>query len=304
MFLTTNRIGDFDEAFTSRIHISLYYPPLDLKSTIEVFKLNLKLIRKRFTNKNREINIDDDSILKFAQDYWTDHEKIRWNGRQIRNGCQTALALAEFDAQGGSHERVKDAHAAVKLQVEHLQIVSDAYRDFNLYLTKLYGKDSDRRAKESRIRAREMDAILKDDSSIGKDGSLLSHQRTSSSLGEAVRQTEPSPGPASAQMNNPTPLVSSEQYPYPIYYQQPLGQMMHPLQPGPGSLRPQAVHQTTVPAPGQTQVPWQGLAPGPWQNMQPLIPGQNQYGNLQGFGWAPGASPQESARDRNPQNNA
>lgn len=28
LFLTTNRVGAFDEAFKSRIHISLYYPPL------------------------------------------------------------------------------------------------------------------------------------------------------------------------------------------------------------------------------------------------------------------------------------
>ena len=26
LFLTTNRIGDFDEAFTSRIHMRLFYP--------------------------------------------------------------------------------------------------------------------------------------------------------------------------------------------------------------------------------------------------------------------------------------
>lgn len=48
LFLTTNRIGDFDEAFTSRIHMSLYYPELNGAKTVEVFKINLKMIQERF----------------------------------------------------------------------------------------------------------------------------------------------------------------------------------------------------------------------------------------------------------------
>lgn len=66
---------------------------------------------------------------------------MRWN-------CQTALALAEFDAQGGSYERIKDANAEVKLQVEHLETVSSAY------LKELYSKDADRRLNAIGFRAR------------------------------------------------------------------------------------------------------------------------------------------------------
>jgi hypothetical protein len=80
---------------------------------------------------------------------------MRWNGRQIRNACQTALALAEFDAQGGSHERVVDADAEVKLTVDHLKIVSNAYLQFIMYLKKIYGQYGERRAKAMGIRARE-----------------------------------------------------------------------------------------------------------------------------------------------------
>lgn len=155
LFLTTNRIGDFDEAFASRVHISLHYPQLDLKSTLEIFKLNLQLIRTRFQRKGRKLTIDEDEILAFAEHYWTYNEKGRWNGRQIRNGCQTALALAEFKAQGSSHERIIHADAEVKLQVEDLKTVSSAYLDFYAYLTKIYGKDLDRRARAINIRALE-----------------------------------------------------------------------------------------------------------------------------------------------------
>ncbi|KAI0150560.1 hypothetical protein GGR57DRAFT_514176 [Xylariaceae sp. FL1272] len=46
LFLTPNRIGDFDEAFASRINISLYYPELDETKTKNIFKLNLDLIEE------------------------------------------------------------------------------------------------------------------------------------------------------------------------------------------------------------------------------------------------------------------
>lgn len=82
---------------------------------------------------------------------------MRWNGRQIRNACQTALALAEFDAQGGNHERIVDPNAVVKLTVKHLEIVSAAYLEFMRYLEKLYKTDQDRLAHKRGYRARELD---------------------------------------------------------------------------------------------------------------------------------------------------
>ncbi|KAL7935954.1 hypothetical protein V8C35DRAFT_296461 [Trichoderma chlorosporum] len=150
LFLTTNRIGDFDEAFTSRIHISLYYPPLDKTSTREIFRLNLHIIRKRFEDKGRLINIKEKDILKYATAYWKKHENMRWNGRQIRNACQTALAMAEFDAQN-THDG-KDAQ--VELTHLHIQIVSDAYLEFMRYLKSIYGFSADEVAKNMRLRAK------------------------------------------------------------------------------------------------------------------------------------------------------
>ncbi|KAL6904149.1 hypothetical protein GGI43DRAFT_399718 [Trichoderma evansii] len=155
LFLTTNRIGDFDEAFASRIHVSLYYPPLDLKSTRKIFKLNLRLIKERFQEKNRTIIINKKEILNYASDYWEKNEKMRWNGRQIRNACQTALAIAEFDAQkdASGDEDAKDAQ--VTLSDGHINTVFAAYLEFMRYLKNIYGKDADRVAKDMGIRARE-----------------------------------------------------------------------------------------------------------------------------------------------------
>ncbi|KAL1855202.1 hypothetical protein Daus18300_011203 [Diaporthe australafricana] len=155
LFLTTNRVGVIDEAFRSRIHISLYYPPLGYDETRAVFKLNLKLIRDRFNNDKRHIKIDTDDVVEYALDYYRANEKARWNGRQIRNACQTALALAEFKAQGGSHLTVLEPNAEVRLAVDNFKTVSKAYLEFTKYLKQLYGIHEDARAKELGHRARE-----------------------------------------------------------------------------------------------------------------------------------------------------
>ncbi|KFZ04779.1 hypothetical protein V501_08981 [Pseudogymnoascus sp. VKM F-4519 (FW-2642)] len=157
LFLTTNRIGDFDEAFASRIHMSLHYPALGKIETIKVFKLNLSMIRDRFEGK-RKIKIEEDEIIEDIGEYFMKNKGARWNGRQIRNACQTALALAEFDAQplGKKYDLKKtESTTQVKLKAEHLKIVSDAYLEFIQYLKVVHGTDADTHAKESGTRALE-----------------------------------------------------------------------------------------------------------------------------------------------------
>ncbi|KAK8035739.1 hypothetical protein PG991_001812 [Apiospora marii] len=100
LFLTTNRVGVFDEAFTSRIHISLYYPPLERDATIQIFQKNWARIQSRYEKNNRKLEINQPEITQFAMDYFDANKDGRWNGRQIRNAFQSALALAELDALG------------------------------------------------------------------------------------------------------------------------------------------------------------------------------------------------------------
>jgi len=153
LFLTTNRVGDFDEAFTSRIHVSLYYPPLNRDKTVDVFNINMDMIEQRFKEKKRKILIDRVKIGDFAGQHFAEHENARWNGRQIRNACQTALALAEFQVQGENHEETPDPDAVVELNVSHFMTVRDAYLQFANYIRKIYGTSDEERAKEGKIRA-------------------------------------------------------------------------------------------------------------------------------------------------------
>lgn len=137
LFLTTNRIGDFDEAFASRIHMSLHYPQLTEISKIKVFKLSLRLIKNRYASRNRKIKIDEDEILQTAGAHWRNEPEARWNGRQIRNACQTALALAEYEAQPEGAKfglNVDNEDRKVHLTVSYPNKVTQAYLDFMKYL--------------------------------------------------------------------------------------------------------------------------------------------------------------------------
>ncbi|KAL8775550.1 MAG: hypothetical protein Q9209_000046 [Squamulea sp. 1 TL-2023] len=142
LFLTTNRVGIFDPAFKSRIHISLYYPPLDGGTTIQIWKVNIDRTR---TSENK-YEVDEDRILEFAKRHFREHDEGgRWNGRQIRNAFQTAIALAEYDATEYMRRRfnVSDTRELPTLKpritVDHFQKVANAASDFDRYLKDVYG---------------------------------------------------------------------------------------------------------------------------------------------------------------------
>lgn len=85
LFLTTNRVGIFDEAFISRIHIMIHYPAFDDKSRAEVWE---SFFRKLQTEREGKMR-----ILEETRDYVTEKEvrELEWNGREIGNGESTRL---------------------------------------------------------------------------------------------------------------------------------------------------------------------------------------------------------------------
>ena len=124
-------MGKFDEAFKSRIHISLYYPPLGSEATLAIWTVNLDNIRKHLP----DVVLDEDKILDYAWEHFHQRKKdklVPWDGRQIRNAFQTALALAEFDQGDGK---------AVKLTKYHFEKVTQASEDFDQYLQDTRGVD-------------------------------------------------------------------------------------------------------------------------------------------------------------------
>ena len=136
LFLTTNRIGSFDEAFKSRIHISLYYPPLSESQTFEVWAMNLN----RLIKSNRDIYVDRSEIEAFARSHWK--EGKRWNGRQIRNAFQTAVALAEYEFQEKCQkcEQTGDKPPfRPALDRQHFYAVAKTSAEFDDYLQSVMG---------------------------------------------------------------------------------------------------------------------------------------------------------------------
>lgn len=131
LFLTTNKVGHFDEAFKSRIHVSLYYPALNKRSTLKIWKMNLE----RLSKSKKVFEVETEDIYDYARRHYRDlykKGKTTWNGRQIKNAFQTAIALAEFEANK------KEAGKPV-LKLEHFEIVARASEDFDDYLCRVHG---------------------------------------------------------------------------------------------------------------------------------------------------------------------
>ena len=140
LFLTTNKVGHFDEAFKSRIHVSLYYPQLNKKTTIEIWKMNLK----RLVENKKHIEVDSKAIKKYAKKHYAGLSKAKrgpWNGRQIKNAFQTAISLAEFEAKN-------EGLAKPRVTVTHFQTVAKAAEGFDEYLARIHGRDMDRARRE------------------------------------------------------------------------------------------------------------------------------------------------------------
>lgn len=129
--MTTNRVGTIDEAFKSRIHLSLLYPALNLDQTIAIWLKHLRHVRDNLPN----IIVDDNEILVFANQQWKiqiDSHKVGWNGRQIRNAFQTAVALAEYESIGKS--AVDGKAVRPELRRQFFETVQKASIDFDNYL--------------------------------------------------------------------------------------------------------------------------------------------------------------------------
>lgn len=80
MFLTTNRVGHFDDAFISRIHVVIKYDPLSEDNRRQIWTQFFdKLTDERqdfiITGRAKQYVLEDDII-----------KKLEWNGREIRNG--------------------------------------------------------------------------------------------------------------------------------------------------------------------------------------------------------------------------
>lgn len=80
LFLTTNRVGSFDDAFISRVHLKLYYPNFTPEQRKQVWQT--------FVDKLNQERGDYIRLHGSADEYLESKEMqaLAWNGREIRNG--------------------------------------------------------------------------------------------------------------------------------------------------------------------------------------------------------------------------
>lgn len=144
LILTTNRIGVIDEAFKSRIHVVMEYPPISLDSTIKMW--NNKMDRLERDNKTSDIKIlfDRQDLLDYAKEHYLrqqDSDK-RWNGYEIRNAFQSALALGNYERlrarlDAPETDRGKKTFSTVKLSKVNFMKIADTAQDFDDYIVDL-----------------------------------------------------------------------------------------------------------------------------------------------------------------------
>ncbi len=136
LFLTTNRVGAFDQAFRSRIHMSLFYPKIEEDATIKIWEMNIDRACQIWGDNLSIDDADRKGILKFASKHYKELALLEttWNGRQIRNAFQTAIALAEWDAYQGQLRFKSPVPLKPRLEAEHFERVAKASKHFDAYL--------------------------------------------------------------------------------------------------------------------------------------------------------------------------
>lgn len=97
------------------------------------------------------IDFDKKKILNWVKKHW---QNIQWNGRQIRNAFQTAMALAEFEAKqltakspGGS------TNVSPVLDIEKFKLLATTSAQFTEYLLETHGDGEEVIAVRDQVRA-------------------------------------------------------------------------------------------------------------------------------------------------------
>lgn len=106
LFLTTNRIKAFDEAFLSRIHVALHFGELSAPTKAQIWRAFLR---------KAGIEASDATVEMLA--------RREMNGRQIKNACKTAsaLALSRGEKLGLSH--LQEALSAMEVFLDEFATI-------------------------------------------------------------------------------------------------------------------------------------------------------------------------------------
>lgn len=143
--------------------MSLYYPELSEKAYLQIWEMNLKRVQQIRPG----VKVEQDSVMAYAK---KKYPELQWNGRQIRNAIQTALALAEF--------RSYNTPDSPTIKKEDFQKVTKASKKFDSYLIEIYGNNDADRAHNDMLRVGR--ARKTPEATASKSGRLFAKDSSSS----------------------------------------------------------------------------------------------------------------------------
>jgi SpoVK/Ycf46/Vps4 family AAA+-type ATPase len=133
LILTSNRVGTFDEAFKSRIHLALHYKNLDHSQRKKIWTNFLRRLKDMNDSNNdavgarkqNPIDIDFDDISC----YMNELADIEMNGRQIRNAITTARQLAMFKKEHMNYGHLRHVVGVSSKFDRYLEGVREGFTD-------------------------------------------------------------------------------------------------------------------------------------------------------------------------------
>lgn len=139
LFLTTNRVGQIDDAFISRVHVAIGYKPLSAEGRVKIWQGFFRKLAKERAGKIQISPAAKRWVLEKAES-----GQAQLNGRDIRNALQTAITLAE--AEGEEDPDFDPKTMAVVVDQNHFERVLDISNKFHEYVKSIRREDEKKRA--------------------------------------------------------------------------------------------------------------------------------------------------------------
>ncbi|KAI1325752.1 P-loop containing nucleoside triphosphate hydrolase protein [Xylariaceae sp. FL0255] len=139
LFLTTNRVGQIDDAFISRVHAAIGYRPLTSQDRMKIWQGFFHKLEKERAGKLQIARGAKKWVLGKAES-----GGAQLNGRDIRNALQTAITLAEAEYE--EDPAFDPEKTTIVVEQSHFERVLEISEKFHTYLKSIKKEDERKRA--------------------------------------------------------------------------------------------------------------------------------------------------------------
>ncbi|CAJ2509401.1 Uu.00g144270.m01.CDS01 [Anthostomella pinea] len=139
LFLTTNRVGQIDDAFISRVHVAIGYQALTPEVRVKIWE---GFFRKLLKERPGKIQIAA-GAKKWVLNKAASGGALL-NGRDIRNALQTAITLAEAECE--EDPDFDPETMTVVVEQAHFERVLEISNKFHTYVESIRREDEKKRA--------------------------------------------------------------------------------------------------------------------------------------------------------------